>query len=594
MQTHSLITGTPEWHAHRTTHFNASDSPAMTGCNPHKTRTQLLHELKTGLAPEVDSATQRRFDDGHRFEALARPIAEEIIGDDLAPVVGTLDELSASFDGLTLMSDRNWEHKTINDGIRASLPHAGRDSHKRNDGAMLGKLYRVQLEQQLMVSGAELALFSATRWEGDKLVEERHCWYFSDPKLRAEIIAGWKQFAIDLAAYMPPPVTVEAVGRTPETLPALHIVLKGEVSASNLAEFKEVALTAIRSVNRDLKTDQDFADSAKARKWCEDIEDRVAAAKDHALSQTASIDLLFRTMDEVSAEARDVRLALEKLEKARKEARRGEIVAGGITALREHIEALNARLGKPYMPTITADFGGAIKGLRTFDSMQNAVDTELARAKIDSSATADKIQANLTTLRELAAADHAFLFADTAQIVLKAPDDLTMLVKSRIAEHQASEEKKEAETRERIRAEEQAKAEKAAREQVEREQREAAAAAKPAQAIAEPVPPLQPIAAAQGGQDEFDNWRQGGTSAPVANVVPMRQAQPAAPATPPGMTLGAIGARLGFNLSADFLRNLGFEATKVKASCLYHEADFPLICAKLVTYIQGVQDKRAA
>lgn len=590
MKTLNLIQGMPEWAAHRRTHFNASDAPAMMGCSPYKTRTQLLHELKTGLAPEVDAATQRRFDEGHRIEALARPLAEAIIGEELYPVTGSEGELSASFDGLTMGEDVAFEHKTINNELRACMRDEG-------NGYDLPMQYQVQMEQQLMVSGAGRVLFMASRWDDNGLVEENHCWYASDPALRAEIISGWKQFAIDLAAYVPQAVEAAPVGRTPETLPALHIVLKGEVSASNLAEFKEVALTAIRSVNRDLKTDQDFADSAKARKWCEDIEARVAAAKDHALGQTVSIDLLFRTMDEVSAEARDVRLALEKLEKARKEARRGEIVAGGVTALREHIEAMNARLGKPYMPTIGVDFGGVIKGLRTFDSMQNAVDTELARAKIEASATADKIDANLKTLRELASG-HAFLFADTAQIITKAPDDFTMLVKSRIADHKAAEEKKEAETRERIRAEEQAKAEKAAREQVEREQREAAAAAAAAlkahaveqEVIQQPITvPLIPEAVTV----RLVEPALFAAPAPVANVVPMRHAQQA-PATPPTLTLGAIGTRLGFNLSADFLKNLGFEATKVKAACLYQESDFDLICGHLVNHINSLREKQAA
>lgn len=581
MITHELVQGTPEWHAHRATHFNASDAPAMLGCSPYETRTQLIHRLSTGIAPEVDVATQRRFDEGHRIEALARPLGEEIIGEELYPVTGSEGELSVSFDGLTMGEDAAFEHKTLNDDLRACMNDQG-------NGYGLPKQYQVQMEQQLMVSGAERVLFMASKWNGDTLVEERHCWYASDPKLRAEIIAGWKQFAVDLAAYVPPAVTVEAVGRAPETLPALRIVLKGEVSASNLAEFKEVALTAIRSVNRDLKTDQDFADSAKARKWCEDIEDRVAAAKEHALGQTASIDLLFRTMDEVSAEARDVRLALEKLEKARKESRRGEIVAGGIAALRDHIEALNTRLGKPYMPAIAADFGGAIKGLRTFDSMQNAVDTKLASAKIEASATADKIDSNLKTLRELASG-HAFLFADTAQIVLKAPDDLTMLVKSRIAEHQTAEAKKEEAQRERIRQEEQAKAEKAAREQVEREQPEAAEAER--RRIAEmPKEPDQEVKGFFGSVSVPLPI----AAAPIANVVPMRHAQPSAPTTPPTLTLGAIGTRLGFNLTADFLKNLGFTATKVKASCLYHEADFPLICMRLVAHIQFIQINQAA
>ena len=48
-----LIQGSPEWLAHRATHFNASDAPAMMGCSPYKTRAQLLREMHTGVVPEV-------------------------------------------------------------------------------------------------------------------------------------------------------------------------------------------------------------------------------------------------------------------------------------------------------------------------------------------------------------------------------------------------------------------------------------------------------------------------------------------------------------------------------------------------------------
>lgn len=501
----------------------------MMGCSPYETRTQLIRRLSTGIATDVDPATQARFDEGHRIEALARAWAEENIfdGEFLYPIVGSDGKYSASFDGLIDDYSQGFEHKSLNAELRSS------------EGDRLPLLYRVQMEQQLMVSGARRILFMASKWEGDELIEERHCWYAPDLELRAKIIAGWAQLEIDKAAYVPTEIVAEAVGRTPETLPALHIVMKGEISASNMDEFKQVALAAIRSVNRDLKTDQDFADSAKARKWCEDIESRVAAAKDHALGQTKTIDDLFRTMDEISAEARDVRLALEKLEKARKESRRGEIVAEGGKALADHIAALNIRLGKPYMPATACDFGGAIKGLRTFDSMQNAVDTALANAKIAASATADKIQANLTTLRELAK-DHAFLFADVAQIVLKAPDDLTALVKLRIAEHQDA-----------ITA--------------------AQATPAPDPVIAQPVQPIE------------------------ATVRQFPQVRPA-PASTATISLGAIKDKLHpIQISADGLRELGFEpAGRERAAVLYHLSDLTLMCAAMKDHLDKVQAKQAA
>ena len=73
MQERKIIQGTPEWHEFRAQHLNASDAPAMMGESPYKTRDALLREKAVGVVAEVSSETQRRFDAGHRFEALARP-----------------------------------------------------------------------------------------------------------------------------------------------------------------------------------------------------------------------------------------------------------------------------------------------------------------------------------------------------------------------------------------------------------------------------------------------------------------------------------------------------------------------------------------
>jgi len=83
----------------------------MLGLSSYRTRTELLREKSTGITPDVDAATQRRFDAGHRFEALARPLAEQIIGKKLYPVIGSEGKLSASFDGLTADDTTCWEHK---------------------------------------------------------------------------------------------------------------------------------------------------------------------------------------------------------------------------------------------------------------------------------------------------------------------------------------------------------------------------------------------------------------------------------------------------------------------------------------------------
>lgn len=582
MKTHQLVQGSAEWLAYRAQHFNASDAPAMMGCSAYKTRTQLLHELHTGLTQEVDAATQRRFDAGHRFEALARPLAEAIIGEELYPMVGSVGELSASFDGLTMAEDTNFEHKTLNDNLRAIMVDGC-------TGADLDMQYQVQMEQQHMISGANRTLFMASEWNGDTLVEERHCWYTTNLELRERIVQGWAQFAADLATYVPADVVVKAVGRTPETLPALRIEVTGMVTASNLAEYKTHALDVFKSINRELVTDQDFASAEATVKWCGDVEDGLAAAKQHALSQTASIDALFRTIDDICAEARRTRLDLDKLVKARKEQVRTEIVMDGASAMAAHLTALNARLGKPFMPAVPADFAGAIKGKRTLESMRDAVDTALANAKIAASAIADKIDANLKHLSDINAP--MSLLPDLATLCLKESEHFQLLVKSRIDAETDRVNALAESARAAIQAEEQAKAEKAAREKVLAEQaafdklerEETARLAKLNTTMVTAVAPAI-------------------THEVVAAIMmppAVRQAMATAPAAPkpstaPTMALGEISTRLGFNVTSAFLQSLGFEATTVKAAKLFHEEDFNAIGKAIIAHIEAVCELQPA
>ena len=253
-----------------------------------------------------------------------------------------------------------------------------------------------------------------------------------------------------------------------DNLPALKIELTGTVTSNNLPEFRDAALAVIDAVNTDLQTDDDFAAAEDAIKWARQVEDRLDDAKAVALSQTASIDELFRAIDEIREHARTKRLELTKMVKTRKEMVRDQIAAAAQKSFAEHVERLDGRLSPLRVPGINVNFVEAMKGKKTVRSLQDAADQELMRAKIESNDLADRIEANVKTLNAIAG-DYRHLFADLQQIAVHPADHFEALVKSRVSEYRESERKRLEAEQARIRAEEEAKARREADARVEAE-----------------------------------------------------------------------------------------------------------------------------
>lgn len=602
MKTLNLIQGDANWHAHRAASKNASDAPAMLGCSEYKTRSELLHEAFTGIRPEVTPEQQRRFDDGHAIEEAQLPGAEEVIGEQLYPVVGCERfgdiELSASFDGLTLLEDTAYECKTLNDKLRAALPAPGPDG---NDAAALPKMYRAQMEQQLMVCGGDRVLFTAATKDGSDV---RRCWYSSDAALRAEILAGWKQFDADLKTYVPSTAaTVEKVVAEPvEALPAPVVQVTGQIALQDNFKVFEARLRDFleNKLIRKPTTDQDFADLDGQIKAMKSARESLKAAEAQMLAQVQPVDQAKKTKDMLDTLLQQNVSMAEKLLTAEKDRRKGEIVAGGVAALKAHIEALNTRLGEPFMPVIPADFGGAVRGLKSLSSMEDKVSGELARCKIAANEVADRIQVNM---KKLVQAGDSASFHDSAALVLKAPDDLSAIIAQRIAE---TERRAEA-ARAAIRAEEQAKAEKEAREKLAAEQAEAkrladeqaardAETARQAAAAATPAPTPAPAPVAAPAPRPAPSEMLASSPGSAANVVPLTR--PAAPPVDTGarVKLGDINAAIApLSITADGLATLGFAHVATdKSAKLYSLASLPAIYAAMVAHIEAVQAKQAA
>jgi len=565
---HELQQGSEAWAQFRLEHNGASEAAAMLGLSPYMTRPELLKMKKLGLAREFSDFVQKRvLDKGHEVEELARPHIEALIGEDLYRATYSLGHEAASCDGITIDDRIAFEHKQLSESLFAAVQAGEVPDH-----------HMPQCQQVLMVTGAEKLAFVCSDGTPDRMAV---AWVYPDPAWFQRLRDGWRQFERDLAAYvLPESAPAAPVGQAPEMLPALRIEITGAVTASNLAEFKASALGAIRAVNRDLQTDQHFADAEQAVKWCADVEHRLAAAKDHALSQTATIDALFKTIDDISSEARRVRLDLDKLVTRRKGELKDAEVARARDALSMHVLAVNAEISPARLQHV-AELGAAIKGLKTLDSVRAKLDDAVAAEKVRLDTRAREIRENLTHCRAVGAGME-FLFSDLATLALRPADDFRTLVGARIEQHKAAEARKEAE-RQAAEAARIAAAEQRAREEAAAaEQQRLKAAARAAEL------------ARKDEQDREDARRRSldleRQTATAPAPIPMQVVAPMAPSQPEPATLnlGAICARLGFTVSAHFVGDvLGIQpAATDKRASLYTERQFALICERIAAHVR--------
>lgn len=456
---HDLEQGTPGWDAYRANHDNASDAPAMMSCSPYKTRSELIRQYATGITPTIDARTQKLFDDGHRFEALARDHVASLglVGMELYPNIASLGRLSASYDGLTMCESIVWEHKSLNNDIRAC-----------ETAAELPLMYRIQMEQQMHIVGAEKALFSATRW-GDSdttPLEEKHLWYAPDMALRQQIIDGWAQFALDVAAYVPVEIVEPAKAAAIVDLPVVTVQVRGELTQCNLKDITPVFDKFLAEAKLVLKTDDDFALAEEQAKTGRAAAKQCQLTAKAVVDQMASVAEVTRSLEEYANKFNTMALQQEKAVKEQKDARRAAAKLERDKSYTDHVAALNAELHPLRLVVADADkpqFAEVMKNQRTLASLYNKLDTELARVKIAANQIATDIRAKLAWMKSnFAEYDTLFPSVLMQQLVAKPTEDFQLAVTTRVNAHKVAELAKAEALRAKIAAEEKAKAEAAA------------------------------------------------------------------------------------------------------------------------------------
>ncbi|CAB4121674.1 Putative phage-type endonuclease [uncultured Caudovirales phage] len=129
--------GTPEWHELRKRHIGASDSAAILGISPWKTRFQLWQE-KLGLYQTKENDAMRR---GKELEQEAREYYSSLLGEYFVDDVKTKGIFLASLDGINL-------EKTV--AIEIKCPNIRR-VYEFCDLGEIPNYYYSQLQHQMFV-----------------------------------------------------------------------------------------------------------------------------------------------------------------------------------------------------------------------------------------------------------------------------------------------------------------------------------------------------------------------------------------------------------------------------------------------------------
>jgi predicted phage-related endonuclease len=445
----NLIPGSPEWLQSR----SASKSPAMMGDSNYQTRTELIVQMATGITQDIDPATQARFDSGHRTEALSRVIAEEIIDDALSPISASDDDgyLTANYDGITFSSDVGYEHKDWNEKLAESVLRG-----------VVPNSHAWQLDQQILVGKLDYVLFVVSNGTREKFV---YLEYHSDKERAEALMAGWRQFDIDLAEYKRKLEAgeIEHVKEKPiadamEGLPALFVQVRGEITAHNMEAFGEslkISLANTRSIV--LTTDQDYSNAEAAAKLYRETCKKLVLVKEAVLAQATTIGEATRIIDDWHEDLRVTALQLEKDVKENKDAKKLAIITRARMEYIEYVTALELEI-KPIRLSLDApEFAAALKGRSLISAWHNAANTLLANSKIKADAAAKDMREKLAWCKE-SSSGFGFLLNDLAQIIVKPLEDFKLLVTSRIEAHKVAEAAKLELERERIRVEEEAKA----------------------------------------------------------------------------------------------------------------------------------------
>ena len=177
-----LKQNTKEWLEYRKSHFNASETPELFGVGfLGKNGPEKLAKIKYKDAVTYQNEAMKK---GQEAEPEIRANACKITGADFKPAVGVWDKderFSASFDGIDIEQNLILEIKFSKNEFEY-VKQNGKPSEK----------YLLQVNHQLMVSGAEICYFFV---KNNETAELTYCIVYPDLEIMQNIRDKWELFA---------------------------------------------------------------------------------------------------------------------------------------------------------------------------------------------------------------------------------------------------------------------------------------------------------------------------------------------------------------------------------------------------------------
>lgn len=415
-----LEQGSDEWLEERLNNFCSSEASAVMGDSKYMSRNQLL-ALKKGWQSNPDSEFKKQlYQSGHDNEKSAREIFEIEYLTNIPPVVLRRKYKSllllASYDGFIhdAIEPLIWEHKTYNETLAENV---------RNN--ILEPHYYWQIEHLCLVSGGSEVYFHTS----DGTIRKKAIMiYKSDPKRRKALLAGYKQFNIDLKNFELEAKKENILPAKVESFPAINYEVKGTEIISNIQDCLPIIRErAEKEINRTLETDNDFKQKDTLNKAVVKARDRLKTIKDEIQSKFTSLDSFMSAANEIDSILQKMQSAGEKAVTNEKKRRKDEISESGKARFKEYLLSVQDQLDVcfvnincNFLPVVLKNMGSfdlAMKNKRSLEKCQDAVDEDLAQRKVEVSQMMDEtIIPNIEFLNDNCSG-HPSLFNDIIEFI---------------------------------------------------------------------------------------------------------------------------------------------------------------------------------